>query len=192
MDFKFQSKLIPLETRINKEVSITMTPSFISYSSRFTSEIVQMIKFLGLDGIKNDIGNSNLFSRGFEFNGLLLSTEYLNFLQTSDGFSLDKKIIEANLIREIPVLYSKIEINAPWPNTVDTNIQEKYLREHFDHIYILTTQREISQENKINYDSYDKTQLVHSLQNHPILNWKTQMSKTNRIKLQILNKTPSF
>jgi len=185
MSLEFIPEKISLEIRIKKSRINKNKPSFLAQFMGFQDEQNAFLKFFGLENTESSVNSSRLFLRNTEFNGLLLSTQYMDYLFRNKSLNFDKMVMDNYIVKEIPVLYSKVEIVGYKTNEIHE--YEQYLRNHFDNVYVLNTKRELIGDNPIIADTKDKTKRIYSVGKHPINQWVGQMSKTNRIKLKLIN-----
>lgn len=172
------------------------TPAFVVPYFGFARDYHSMLSFFGLVGIDNHqttTASTGLLLSEKPFNGILVPTSYVKQLcNGSKGmFDLgsDKEIVESGEIRDIPVLFSKILLMGTngWPIHPT---YEEYLRSHFDHVYAVTTKREIVPNGPLGivHAEIDSTRKVYLAHEHPIEQWKLQMARTNRIRIELTNK----
>lgn len=178
-----------LEIKIKKQIQNDQTPSALIYHYGFNDELKDFLDYFGLNDIKAHSTNKELCLINEPFNGLIFSTSYLSQLfpyhkHHERNFIFDKLIYSQGLVREIPVLFSAINLEG-FDNS-ELKKYQRFLQENFDNVYTLHTNRSLSTNNEILADNVDKTKKIYSAKNHPIHKFKEQMRKTYQISFELL------
>jgi len=156
------------------------TPKILGFHNGFQNEIEETLRVFGISNFTSSFDNSQLFSRDFSCNGLLFSSQYLNLLKNEKNLLLDRLIIEAGLIRNIPILFSQIQ-NSRFESFGINSLE--YLKSNFDNVYSLKTSRQTLGKNPILASINDSTKTIYSdPTSSPILKWLDKVESTNQIK----------
>lgn len=177
---------------IKKNYAEDNKTKFLIITHEFVSDIIETLELYGI----SELGwtySSSLLGTNEQINGLILSTgqvsDFRNPIRSSLNNTIERRIVEEGIVRELPVLFSKI--NFIDESNVDSNLSEQYLKKYFDYVYCVETSRKFPKstgnfiQDIVMGNSIDKTSLTHNIDSHPILAWREQLSKTKKFSLKL-------
>jgi len=200
MGIDYLPQPLKLELELTKRLVDDTKPFFRWNNIHLFADKKKLLKPYGIEDLphKCSVGSILLSRQSANeepFNGLFLTDSYVGYmlLRPHDGLYLEQVLIEKGVVREIPVLLSRLLVDGACNKF--TLRHEAYVREHFEHVYAIDVVRVDHHDTGFSVDNFTDTVQGNIIaKDHPVQQWRAHVQRTQKILLEYsgVGESPGF